>query len=69
MKSPMNNKAMAVRILEAATGVAIGMRIQGKSAVRRVIGTADWKHDPERKAAADAKRQRRQARNLKNSSL
>jgi hypothetical protein len=36
-----------------------------KTAIRRAARTSDWKHDPERLAAADAKRARKMARRVK----
>jgi hypothetical protein len=54
------------RILRLATAVAAVGKVEGRTAVRRVVGTSSWKHDDERKAAADAKRQRKQQRNIGN---
>jgi hypothetical protein len=50
------------RVFTSATAMAIGMGISGKAAVRRVVGTAAWRHDSERVAAAEAKRERRRRR-------
>ena len=61
----MNEKpdpTMIQRVFTEATAMAIGMCIGGKAAVRRVVGTAAWRHDPERIAAAEAKRERRRQR-------
>lgn len=49
-------------VLSTAFTMALGMKIGGKAAVRRVVGTAEWKSDPERVAAAGAKRARRRQR-------
>lgn len=46
----------------AAAQAAARKRLEFKAAVRRVLGTGDWKHDPERLAAAEAKRARKNAR-------
>lgn len=35
---------------------------EARASVRRAIGTSDWKHDPKRLAAAEAKRARKNAR-------
>jgi hypothetical protein len=53
-------------VFSLATGVALRGKVSGKTAVRRVVGTAEWRHDPERVAAAEAKRERRRARNRRN---
>ena len=45
-----------------AVELAHRMKIDGKTAVRRLLGTADNRHDPERMAAAEAKRARRRQR-------
>ena len=54
--------SLVERVFTEATAMAIGMRIGGKAAVRRVVGTAAWRSDPERMAAAEAKRERRRQR-------
>lgn len=36
--------------------------LDAKSAVRRVAGSTDWRHDPERLATAEAKRARKRAK-------
>ena len=54
------------QILAAAFGMAATMKISGKTAVRRLVGTAEWRDDQARVEAAEAKRQRRQQRNLRN---
>lgn len=40
--------------------------IDFRTAVRRVLGTAEWRSDEGRMSAAEAKRQRKQKRNLQN---
>jgi hypothetical protein len=45
-----------------AAEAAARHRIDLKSGVRRVLGTGEWRHDPERQAAAEAKRARKNAR-------
>ena len=50
------------RVFTEATAMAMGMSIGGKAAVRRVVGNAEWRSDPERMAAAEAKRERRRQR-------
>jgi hypothetical protein len=37
-----------------------------RTAVRRVLGTAEWRSDEDRVNAAEAKRQRKQKRNMQN---
>lgn len=54
--------ALVQRVFEQATAMAIGMNIGGKAAVRRVVGNSEWRSDPERVAAAEAKRERRRQR-------
>lgn len=54
--------ALVQRVFEQATAMAIGMNIGGKAAVRRVVGNSEWRSDPERIAAAEAKRERRRQR-------
>lgn len=50
------------RVLARAFDMSLGMSIGGKAAVRRIVGTSEWRHDPERVAAAEAKRERRRKR-------
>lgn len=50
------------QVFAEATAMAIGMRIGGKAAVRRIVGNAEWRSDPERMAEAEAKRERRRQR-------
>lgn len=56
------DQSLIQRVFAEATAMAIGMSIGGKAAVRRVVGTAAWRSDPERIAAAEAKRERRRKR-------
>lgn len=50
-------------VLKAAMALALGNHsMKGKTAVRRVVGTSEWRHDLERVEAAIAKRERRRAR-------
>jgi hypothetical protein len=60
------SEADILDVLRLATKVAAAGRIMGKTAIRRVCGTAEWRHDEERVAAAEAKRERRRARNRRN---
>ena len=55
-------------LIESIGETAMRYRLGWKSAVRRTIGTSDWRHDPERVAAAEAKRASRMARNIRNQS-
>jgi hypothetical protein len=50
-------------LLEAAATFMHGST-HPKTAIRRAARTADWKDDPERLAAADAKRARKMARRV-----
>lgn len=59
---PADDPEVVMRVFQMATDMAVAMKIDGKAAVRRVVGTAAWKHDPERVAAARAKRERKAAR-------
>ena len=62
MKSP--NLETVVQTFEAAANALRQYRgLDFKAAVRRTLGTAEWKHSNERLAAAQAKRERRMARN------
>jgi len=51
------------KILVKAVELAAHAKVRGNTAIRRIIGTADWRSDPERLAAAKAKRERRRERN------
>jgi hypothetical protein len=53
-------------IFQMARDRAARMRSDYRTGVRRVVGTAEWKSDPERIAAAADKRARRLARNRRN---
>lgn len=50
------------KIFEAAMRLAAHAKVRGNAAIRRVIGTGEWRSDPERLAAAKAKRERRRER-------
>ena len=52
------------KLLDAAATFMHGSTDE-RAAIRRAARTSDWRHDPERLAAADAKRERRRQRNLK----
>ena len=56
------NLEMVVKLLEDGTELAARARIGGRTAIRRLLGTASWQHDADRLAAAEAKRARRRAR-------
>lgn len=58
----MNDHDRVQRTIQAAVALAMTARIRGRTAIRRVLGTADWKDDPERVKAAEAKRERRRQR-------
>jgi hypothetical protein len=60
MKKPTEDDVN--RAFLVAAGAAAMHRLDFKSAVRRVLGNSDWKHDPERLAAAEAKRARKNAK-------
>ena len=52
-------------LVDAAASFMRGMPgLDPKSAIRRAARTSDWKHDPERLAAAEAKRARRNAKRV-----
>jgi hypothetical protein len=53
-------------LIDTIGETALLHRLEWKSAVRRTLGTADWRDDPERVAAAEAKRASRMARNIRN---
>lgn len=53
-------------LIDQITSVAVTRRLDWKAAVRRTVGTSDWSDDPERVAAAEAKRASRMARNIRN---
>lgn len=55
-------RSMLEEVLLRATTLAAAAGIAGRTAIRRVVGTAEWRHDPDRVAAAEAKRARRRAR-------
>ncbi len=59
--------ADAEKIVETFEAAAAAIRqhpgLDFKAAVRRTLGTAEWKHSDERLAAAQTKRERRMARN------
>lgn len=57
-KTVMAAYAAAMAAIRRHTGLGF------RAAVRRTVGTSDWRHDPERVAAAEAKRARKRARNL-----
>lgn len=50
---------MLKRVIADAVSLAARAGISGKAAVRRVLGTSEWRHDDERMKAAAAKRERR----------
>ena len=52
-----------MEVAEAARTLAVETGIDFKTAVRRKLGRGDWRHDSERLAAAQAKRERKHARN------
>lgn len=53
-------------VVNDISNMARTQRVDFKTAVRRAVGTSDWQHDPERVAAAKAKRERRRQRNVRN---
>lgn len=50
-------------LVKDAGDLAKQMRTDYRTGVRRLLGTAEWQHDPERLASAEGKRERRRARN------
>lgn len=50
------------RLLHEGLRMAQGMRIKGETAIRRLVGNSEWRSEPERMAAAEAKRAKRRAR-------
>lgn len=51
------------RVVNDIASKAKAQRVDFKTATRRAVGTADRQHDPERVAAAEAKRARKRQRN------
>jgi hypothetical protein len=60
----INSRSRHVALLAAAITHLHGSTLP-KTAIRRAARTSDWKDDPERLAAAEAKRERRRQRNLR----
>jgi hypothetical protein len=60
----INNRSRYAALLAAAATFMHGSTLP-KTAIRRAARTSDWKDDPERRAAAEAKRERRRQRNLR----
>jgi hypothetical protein len=60
----MEEMPQAVRdlLMAAQTHLDGNRSLDEKAAIRRAARTADWQHDPERLAAAEAKRARKNAR-------
>lgn len=52
----------AEKIFEAAKLLAPRMKVDYRTAVRRMVGNTEWRHDPERLAAAEARRARKRKR-------
>lgn len=55
-------KADPEKIFAEAMRLAAHAKVRGNTAIRRVIGTAEWRSDAERVRAARAKRERRRER-------
>lgn len=56
---PPSEDPVVMRVMSTALAMAQGMGIDGKAAVRRVVGLSEWRSDPERVEAAEAKRERK----------
>jgi hypothetical protein len=57
----------ATATMEAAENLTEAQpHLDFRTAVRRVLGTSEWRSDPDRINAAEAKRQRKQKRNTQN---
>ena len=67
MSNILTNEAMRQIVAETARQVTeICPHLDFRTAVRRVLGTGEWRSDEDRINAAEAKRQRRMERNLRN---
>ena len=53
-------------LIDRIATMTVDYGVDWKTAVRRTIGTAEWSHDADRVAAAEAKRASRMARNIRN---
>ena len=59
MELPDNVKAMLTAAQTFLTG---NPQLDPKAAIRRAVRTSSWQHDPDRLAAAEAKRARKRGR-------
>lgn len=58
----MKRETVMAAYVKAMAAIRQHAGLDFRAAVRRTVGTSDWRHDPERIAAAEAKRARRRLR-------